>query len=420
MSKKENNKIYIKATNYFNNGEIQKALSICEEGIAKDLNNSAILNLKGLLLYIKGDLNGATTTWKINSDFNDDQIAKNYLEDSKKDRNRLIAYKEGERLLKKISIEQAIEKFKICQESDFNSINVNSALAVCYLKKGEYTVASLYTSKVLEIDRSNPIAINVAKELETYAGIKLEVMKNGHIAKKIAVVAVLVILIAAAGASYLKIKNNSFANSDAQNQQEENAVETQEQDEAIENTVNEEQKNGETKKDILVDSELVDSSLKKEDYEALYNIIRPIADTNTLDEKQKASYSKAKEALETKGTEYFYKNGVALFKEEKFETAEKQFIKAYDFGAKSYLYQHEIFYLGAVNEKLNDKKEAIDYYQTYYTNYKDGSYIQSVMYALALLHKDDDLSKSKQYAKELVRKFPKSIYNNEIISDLLK
>ena len=420
MSKKEKNNIYIKAINYFNDGQMEKALLKCEEGISNSLSNKAILNLKGLLLYLKGDLNAAITTWKINSDFNDDSIAKNYLKDSKKDKERVTIYKEGETLLKKMFIDEAIEKFKVCMESDFNSLNVNSALAVCYLKKGEYSLASVHISKVLEIDRNNSIAIKIAKELDEFAGIKLEIMNKSYLGKKIAIAITLIIIIVICGFSYANLNRNGDSDSIIVNQDKDSEPKTEEQNEISGNNVNEEAEKGETNSNILADTEALKNAIAKEDYESIYTIINPITSTNKLDKNQKESYDKAKEILEVKGTEYFYKKAVALFKENKFELSKGELIKAYTYGSKSYLYQHEMFYLGAVNEKLNDNKGAIDYYETYYRSYKDGSYSESVIYELAILYKQEDLTKSKQYAKELVNKYPKSIYNNKNISDLLK
>ena len=117
---KKKNKLYIEATSLYEKGYIDKALEKCEEGIAEDMKNSVILNLKGLLLYLKGDLNGAVTVWKINSDFNDDTTAKNYIKDSKEDEKRLVLYKNAEKLIRDIHIDEAINK---CREN-FNNIKI--------------------------------------------------------------------------------------------------------------------------------------------------------------------------------------------------------------------------------------------------------------------------------------------------------
>ena len=414
MSKKEKNKIYIKAINYFNDGEIEKAILKCEEGISNSLTNAAILNLKGLLLYFKGDLRGAVTNWKINSDFNDDVTAKSYIKDAKKDDERLQIYRQGETLLKKMLIDEAIEKFRVCLESDFNSINVNCSLALCLLKKGEYSLASVHVTKTLEMDKKNIIANKIARELKDFGGIELTLTKKSGLPKKILVATILGILIIGGIIGYQEFYNKEKTEGIT----EENVVEEQKESPQI--IVNEEDKTGETKKDILVNIEMIETAIKNQDYESLYEQLNPIVDVNSLSEKERATFKKGKELLEVKGTEYFYKKAVALFKENKYDAAKTELLKGYAYGRSSYLYPHEIFYLGAINEKLNDTKEATNYYETYYNNYKDGPYIETVIYSLAILYKQEDLTKSKDYAMELRGKYPESIYNNEVISNLLK
>ena len=183
MKNKKRDTSYIEATKYYEIGEIDKALDECEEGISKNLKNSGILNLKGLLLYIKGDLEGAVSTWKINSDFNDDITAKNYIKDSKYDEERLELYNESFILIKKFKIDDAIDNLKSCLESDFNSINVNLLLSQCYLKKGDYDSASVYITKALGIDRNNKFAHVIVNEIEEFTGVKLEVNKNKRLVK---------------------------------------------------------------------------------------------------------------------------------------------------------------------------------------------------------------------------------------------
>ncbi|MDB2075804.1 hypothetical protein PMZ66_09305 [Clostridium paraputrificum] len=135
MKQKNNNKLYSKAIKYYEEGKLEKALLQCEEAISLNLRNSAALNLKGLLLYLKGNLDEAVATWKINADFNDDKIAKNYIQDSKADYSRVKLFNEGKKHLAKLEIDEAIESFMKCRESDFNSLNVNISLAKCYFKK---------------------------------------------------------------------------------------------------------------------------------------------------------------------------------------------------------------------------------------------------------------------------------------------
>ena len=62
MNKKAK-RAYDKAMDYYEKGKISKALEICEEILSEGLDNSAVLNFKGLLLYQKGNLNEAVTSY---------------------------------------------------------------------------------------------------------------------------------------------------------------------------------------------------------------------------------------------------------------------------------------------------------------------------------------------------------------------
>ena len=210
LGKIKKDKSYLKAVRYYEECEIEKAIKKCEESISDSLKNSSALNLKGLLLYLKGDLEGAVTQWKINSDFNDDSMAKNYIYDSKSDKERLALYKKGEMLLKSLAIDEAIDTLNKCKESDFNAIRVNLALAICYGKKGDYSASSVYVSKVLNIDRNNSGAKALAKEIEEFQGIKLEVTKGNNILKTTIVIVVLCLVFAGVFITYKLIDKNKI------------------------------------------------------------------------------------------------------------------------------------------------------------------------------------------------------------------
>ena len=49
--------------------------------------------------------------------------------------SRVKLFNEGKKHLAKLEIDEAIESFMKCRESDFNSLNVNISLAKCYFKK---------------------------------------------------------------------------------------------------------------------------------------------------------------------------------------------------------------------------------------------------------------------------------------------
>ncbi|CAH0435011.1 Conserved hypothetical protein [Clostridium neonatale] len=132
---KKSRKLYEKAMSLYEQGKIDNALDICELALSEELNNSSILNFKGMLLYQKGRLNEAITVWKLNKELNNDTIASNYIKDAQSDFERLDLYERSEEALKKLNIELALELLSRCALSDFNSIKVNTGLAICYQKR---------------------------------------------------------------------------------------------------------------------------------------------------------------------------------------------------------------------------------------------------------------------------------------------
>ena len=82
-------KLYIKALDKYNNGYIDNAIELCEESISIDIKNAASINLKGLLCYLKGDLDSAQKLWKMNYGVNKDGVSERYLNDTGKDKEKL-------------------------------------------------------------------------------------------------------------------------------------------------------------------------------------------------------------------------------------------------------------------------------------------------------------------------------------------
>lgn len=131
----KSSKLYNKALKKYNNGFIDKAFELCEESISLNINNSAAINLKGLLYYIKGDINSCRGLWKMNSQLNKDRVSEKYIQDSSNDEKLLELYNTASILIKELKINEALILLKQCEKSHFNYINVNNYLALCYIKK---------------------------------------------------------------------------------------------------------------------------------------------------------------------------------------------------------------------------------------------------------------------------------------------
>ena len=425
MSNKNKNKKYVQAVKYYEEGELDKALKKCEEGISESLKNSGTLNFKGLLLYIKGDLQGALATWRINADFNDDSIAKNYINDAKQDKERLRLYKEGEVLLAKLSVSDAIGKFEKCKESDFNAVKVNLALASCYLKKADYPKVGVYLTKVLSMDKQNLQAIKLAKELKQITGENLQVMKSYEWINKVLIgtLACVVLGVCIVGGGKL-IQNVDFASLVSRNSEDEEVeenidLEVTEEQNTSENQKQEEVKTTENTEQKLVDVEALEVLIRKENFNDIYKSISSL-DKSKLDEKEQAVVLKAENLLKDKGIDHFYNNGMDDFKNKNYQNAKENFEKAYKYGKQSYLYPHVVYFIAAIADKNNNSADAIKLYEEYYKNYKKGDYFEEALYRLAILYEAQDKDKSLAYAEELKYDHPDSIYNNEKIKELLK
>lgn len=427
MSKKRNkNKKYILATKFYQNGEIDKALKKCEESIAEDLKNSAALNLKGLLLYLKGDLKGAVATWKINADFNDDDIAKNYIEDSKRDKDKIKLYKEAEVLLTRLSINEAEKKLNMCKESDFNAIKVNLALSVCYLRKGDYENAGVSLTKALSIDKNNAQGKKTAKEFEKYSDSKLEILKSTSentmkvLKGLVCAVAIFVVLFGGYKIIHKFINSNDTDVLSTNNNENENLLSNEEnierEQEEVTNSKNNEDENGDN--NIKVDVYKIQSYIDSKNYDELYNLVNKL-NINELSGKEQAVTKIAQELLIKEGCEYFYNSAMKYYNTKDYNNALIQIEKAYKYSQTTYLASEVLFFDGAINDKKGNNNQAIKLYEEYYNKYKNGDYIGEVLYGLAMLYKSEDLSKAKMYANELNNNHSESMYNNENIKSLL-
>ncbi|HBJ1651492.1 tetratricopeptide repeat protein [Clostridium botulinum] len=420
--KKKNKKIYDKAIKYYQNGELSKSLKACEEGLSFSLKNPSILNLKGLILYQQGKLDEAVTVWKINKDFNNDGIAQNYIRSAKEDEVRVELYELGEKKLKELKIDEAIKIFKKCKESDFNCIKVDTALALCYQKKGEINKCIDYMNKVLVIDKNYKVANQIKAQLIELKAYKKETNKF------IKPIIALVLVVFICGTFYVfkekfkvNFKENDNMSTESSNKAEENPN-------SSENVVNEEQKESESKipdttideqnKKAQLDINKLSEHFENGDVDNIYYDLQNVNEQDISDE-YKGLYRRCVNLLKTSGIEVFYGKGMEEFNIQNYEKANIEFSKAYDYSEGSYLKEHIIFYKAVTLEQLNNFDEAIKLYELYYSEYPKGSYADNVLYNLSLMFNNTDREKSIYYANKLRDDFSESIYFNETINKIL-
>ena len=429
MNKKAE-KAYAKAMDYYEKGKINKALEICEEVLLEGLDNPVVLNFKGLLLYQKGNLNEAITVWKINEDFNNDDIAKNYIKDAIADERRLDLYKQGEQALKQFKIDKALELFKICSESDFNAIKVNTGIAICYQKKGDLYKAKEYVDKALSIDQNAITAKIIKKELKE-DGVDLD-SQNSSKGFLIGITILFLVLAIVAGGYLImsKVKAKNLANNIEETKDNELLEEKSSTvDDSKETEVQETSKvNSETTSEEIVkkdpkstnfDKDKLKTLMESKDLAGVYEQLKNVK-AESISSEDTEVYNKAVDLMKSEGVSKFYEYGLWYFNQSNYSDARISFDKAYTYCEGNSLKEHIVFYRASATYKQQDNQTALAQYEEYYNQYPKGIYVQEALYQLTLLSNSVDKEKSKTYANILINNFPNSIYINDNIASILR
>lgn len=429
MNKKAK-KAYNKAMEYYEKGKINKAIEICEDALLEGLDNPAVLNFKGLLLYQKGNLADAITVWKINRDLNNDDIAKNYINDAMADETRLDLYKQGEQALRQLKIDKALDLFKTCLESDFNAIKVNTGIAMCYQKKGDLYKAKEYVDKVLSIDKNAITAKVVGKELKE-EGIHLE-SKNSSKGFLIGVT-ILFIVVAIVVGGYLIISKSKYKNlvnnieETKNNQAIEEKVSATDENKEIENQQNVDVNTEAVPKEIVkeepkiinIDKEKLKTLIVSNDLDGVYEQLKNVKE-ESISSQDVEVYKQAVDLMKNQGISKFYEYGLWYFNKSNYSAARISFDKAYTYAEGNSLKEHVLFYRASSSLKESDNQTALVQYEEYYKQYPKGTYAEETLYELALLSNPVDKAKSKSYANTLINNFPNSIYINDNLVGIVR
>lgn len=399
---KESKKAYEVAVKYFHKGDLDKSLDYLEKAISINMKNSAALNLKGMIFYIRGEGKKAETTWRINIDFNDDDIAKSYIKSYKKDLENQDKYIQALKKIKEVKIKEAIESLEFLTVSDYNVINVRNALSYCYIKQRDFNSAKNNILKVLEKDYKNKIAKENLQSIEKEIGVK----KSFDNKKLIAIATCATICI---GGSFIFLnKSNSL-----------------ESDKSVASKVEKEDSNIVDKNNaISVDKKTLDvnklqKAVDKNDYLGISDLIQGI-DINSLSNDEKVLYEKANEIMSLDGVNYLYEKAVDEFKNKNFGQAIDIFLSSYEYAKGIYLEEHINYMMAVSYEKISDMENALKYYEIYANkDYKEdeGGYIEEVLYKLATL---SDKEKAVNFAKRIKNEFKSSMYNNQNIDKILE
>ncbi len=419
MNKKAK-KAYAKAMDYYEKGKINKALEVCEDVLLEGLDNSVVLNFKGLLLYQKGSLSEAVTVWRINRDLNNDDIAKNYIKDSITDEKRLDIYRQGEQALKQSKIDKALELFNACAESDFNSIKVNTGIAMCYRKKSDPYKAKEYVDKALSIDQNAITAKAIERELKE-EGIYLESQNSSKGFLIGLTILFAIIAIIAGGYSVVSRFNNKNFITDAEIVKDNDTIKESITDTGLEEdkeTTSEEIAK-EDPQNTKFDKESLKILIANNDLDAVYEQLNNIKKESISSEDIEV-YNQAIDLMKNQGVSKFYEYGLWYFNKSNYTDAEISLDKAYTYCAGNSLKEHILFYKASNSLKQLDNQTALAQYEEYYNQYSKGAYVQEALYELVLLNNSVDKGKSKIYANILINDFPDSIYINDNILNIAK
>jgi len=412
MNKKAR-KAYDKAMDCYEKGKINKALEICEEALSEGLDNPIVLNFKGLLLYQKGNLNEAITVWRINEDLNNNSIAKNYIKDAIADEKRLELYKQGEKAIKQLKVDEALQLFMRCAESDFNAIKVNTGIAMCYQKKGDLYKAKEYIDKALSIDENATTAKNIEKELKE-DGLYLD-SKNSSKGLLI-IITILVVFFAISAGGYFviyKFKDVDLGNRLADKNNKSLVAEGNASSEDKEKT----EMIKEESKVPSIDREKLKALVTSSDLYGVYEQLTSIKEESLSGEDAEV-YKQAVDLMKNQGVAKFYEDGLEYFNASDYSNARIVLDKAYKYSEGSSLKEHILFYRASNSLKILDDKVTAAQYEEYYNQYPKGVYVEEALYELALLNNSIDKEKSKNYANILMDNFSDSIYVNDKVMSI--
>lgn len=416
----KSNIYYEKALNYYHKGYIDKAIELCEKSISDNIKNKAAIDLKGLLYYLKGDLKNSRALWKLNFQVNKDKVAKKYLEGLEKDEKRFRIYIEAVKKINEMKINEALELLLVCQDSDFNTIDVNNYLCTCYIKKGDLKKAKEKLERVIQIDRNNYTALENRRILIKYGEIKYKVNIKPYIYGVFAIVLCIIIFLGINPMIKLVVSNIKPITSSAKNN-EEVSVNTLNTKKNVDNTLKNNDSNNNATEDVNLQfpADEFKLALDNKDYEKIYTYIEKWKNEN-LRINYREILSQGEKLLRDEGVVYFYKQGTVFFNNKDYSNSIVEFLKAFNYGNNNYLYPHIIYFTAYSYQNLDDYENALKFYSIYDTNFNKEDYEEIVLYNMAIINKYIDINKAKQYAGRLSDNYPNSIYNNSNIKDILK
>ncbi|MEG1256697.1 tetratricopeptide repeat protein [Clostridium sp.] len=425
------NKSYKKAMNYYCEGNLDKSLSCCDKILSIDRSHSPTLNLKGLIYYVRGDLEQAKFFWKLSYKLNRDMVSKKYLEDSRTDEGNKYIFSQGVLLFNEVKVREALKCFIKCEESNFNSINLWNYISKCYMKLGQHNKSIKYVNDVLELDRHNEEALKIKSQLVELGIISKNISEQIKKKFTLGFITIIVIVLLSVGIfkGYKLLEERSILKGGNENKSQDNINSNSDNfqgnieesnnnvnDNTKENVESEEIKEG---KASFKEKELK-SYIDSEEYENIINYIE-LYKEDDLHINDKIVVQSGIDLIKTKGVPYLYEKGSNLIENEKYEEAIDSLKLAYEYSDGSYLNEHILFMIGVSYENIGNIENSNKYYELYVEKYLDtGSYTEQCLYSLAVSNAIVNVEKARTYAEIIEDKFNSSEYNNTKIKEILE
>ncbi|MGH4052227.1 MAG: tetratricopeptide repeat protein [Clostridium sp.] len=413
-------KEYVKAMNKYNDGYIDKALVLCEKSISLNNTNAAALNLKGILYYIKGDLEKAKQAWNINYKRNNDKVSIKYLNDSVRDKEKLKLYVNALEAIRKFDISGALKLLQQCSKSHFNFINVNNYISNCYIKQGEYDKALQYIDEVIRVDKKNTRAIANKDIIIEFGNIKREINYKKNFIVTTSIILILIIVLIAKNNIYKVNDFSKFSINILKKTQSKAALINNKDLQEIKDVEDiKEAKNLVKQENIKFPKQKLDKSIKDNNMEQIVGYVNEWKDVE-LGMNDNLLIVKGEDIIKSNGITFFYDKGMSYINDKNFTEAKKYFLYALPYSEGNYLQEHIIYMLAVSYKSVSDFENSVKYYELSLKQFPSGSYAQEVLYNLITITKEVNIKKSKGYAQQLVKQYPNSLYNNSIVKDVLE
>lgn len=379
--KLESYKKYNEALNMIKRQFMTSATEIVEEALELNPKDVDILNLKGLLKFLKCNFDEAFESFYKSLCYDNNELAKKYVNilSSEEFNIFLSRYNHAVRFINNDLYQESIQILENIRTEEPELIEPYLLLHLIYEKLGDNIKADEYRDMLRLVDKDNllfekEIPVTPKKEEE-----KKKDTKKSKSHKPLYVV--IVVLVLAIGALYINnMKKLNNLNDQVANKEEK----LNETNKKLDKTKNE-------LKEVKTESDKTKEEQKKSE------VI--VGDESELFNKAMKFKKEGNNEETIKYLELVVKNGKT----------------------KKYI-SESIYQLAQLNERMKNNEEAIKYYKKYVNTYKPSdNYYDDSYYNMGMIYyKQGDLEKAQNTFYSLRAQDPDSMYNNSQVKSILR